>query len=186
MASAAVQLSDETLMCRKKRKRAGLRITRSPLEGVTRNEISLPHQTAHQTARGREPRRRGPGAAPPARGGRGADVRLKVRAARGRMVERRAAQPHMGGAAGGRRRRAAERTFGGGGARAVARPKVRGAAVREPKASARGAARGKRGAPARLPRATRRTATNGSGAPVMPLVALARQFAALSAESEAN
>jgi len=64
--------------------------------------------------------------------------------------------------------------------------KVRGAAAREPKASARGAARGKRAAPARLPRATRRTATNGSGAPVMPLVALAQQFASLSAESEAN
>jgi len=68
----------------------------------------------------------------------------------------------------------------------VARPKVRGAAAREPKASARGAARGKRAAPARLPQATRRTATNGSGAPVMPLVALAKQFASLSAETEAN
>jgi hypothetical protein len=68
----------------------------------------------------------------------------------------------------------------------VARPKVRGAAEREPKASARGAARGKRAASARLPRAARRTATNGSGVPVMPLVALAKQFAALSAESEAN
>jgi len=88
----------------------------------------------------------------------------------------------MGGAAGGRRRRAAERTFGGVGARAVARPKVRGAAAREPKASARGAARGKREAPMRVAKTARRTATNGSGAPVIPLAALGRQFAALSAE----
>jgi hypothetical protein len=60
--------------------------------------------------------------------------------------------------------------------------KVRGAAAREPKATARGAARGKRAAPMRLAMTARRTATNGSGALVMPLVALAKQFAALSAE----
>jgi hypothetical protein len=71
-------------------------------------------------------------------------------------------------------------------ARAVEPPNVRGAAAREPKASARGAARGKRAAPMRVAMTARRTATNGSGAPVMPLVALAKQFAALSAESEAN
>jgi hypothetical protein len=69
---------------------------------------------------------------------------------------------------------------------AAAPTKLRGAAAREPKASARGAARGKRAAPAQLPRATRRTARNARGAPVMPLVALAKQFASLSAESEAN
>lgn len=68
------------------------------------------------------------------------------------------------------------------GARAVARPRVRGAAAREPKASARGAARGNRAAPVHLAMTARRTATNGSDAPFVPLVALAEQFAALSAE----
>lgn len=68
------------------------------------------------------------------------------------------------------------------GARAVARPKGRGAAAREPKASARGAARGKRAAPMQHRSTTRRSARNARGAPDIPLVALARQFASLSAE----
>jgi len=68
------------------------------------------------------------------------------------------------------------------GARAVARPKVRGAAAREPKASARGAARGKRAAPMQHRSTMRRSARNARGAPDIPLVALARQFASLSAE----
>ena len=61
--------------------------------------------------------------------------------------------------------------------------KVRGAAAREPKASACGAARGKRAAPVHEVSTERRTARNAGGAPVMPLVALAMQFASLSAES---
>jgi len=70
-----------------------------------------------------------------------------------------------------------------GGARAAARPKVRGAAALEPRASARGAARGKRAAPMQHRSTTRRSARNARGAPDNPLVALARQFASLSAEA---
>jgi len=66
------------------------------------------------------------------------------------------------------------------GERAVARPQLRGAAACEPKASARGAARGKRAAPMLVAMTTRRSARITRGAPVMPLVALARQFASLS------
>ncbi len=112
------------------------------------------------------------GAAPPAPGGRGADVRPELRPVGG--GRRPAAAPAAHGLRGGR----AEAPGRGAqlrrqGARAVALPKLRGAAAREPKASARGAARGKRAAPMQFASTTRRSATNGSGAPDAPLVALA-------------
>jgi hypothetical protein len=65
----------------------------------------------------------------------------------------------------------------------VERPKLRGAAAREPKASARGVAGvGKRAASLHMASTMRNAAHEVRGVPGMPLVALAMQFARLSAE----
>jgi hypothetical protein len=114
-------------------------------------------------------------------GGRGADVRPKCGSAGGRRSAepRSAAHGLRGGRAVAPTRGAQLRRQGGSGG---GRPKLRGAGAREPKASARGAARGKRAAPPHGPTTERRFARNARDAAVMPLVALAMQFAPLSAE----
>jgi hypothetical protein len=109
---------------------------------------------------GREPRRRRRGAAEP---------NCRPRWCGG-------ADGNWVSAAGGRKRRAAERDCGGRG-RGGGRPQSRGAAAREPKASARGAARvAERAAPMRLASTTRNATRAARGVPDVPPLRLRRRW----------